>query len=583
MSTQLGRLRRTWFDAWWFWIRTTLLRHWRRLRELGTRPERHAPQAAISGAAGGSWSTLAEVRTPLWTSAVASEWPLVAGKVENLRRALPAFHGLRLPAGAVLSFWRQLGRPSRWRGFVLGRELREGCVVPAPGGGLCQLSNALFQLAQQAGWQVLERHRHSMILPGSQAAADRDATVFWNHVDLRLRVPAACRLLAGMGADHLWLRIEVEAAAGGAHSVPLLDDRSATSAPVASCFSCAQAQCARHVVARVVPATPVPRSAILSVGAPWPEFVQWRERQPDATNPDLLRHDAELGERALGWWARHRGHTRAQRQLAAEQRAAGRLARRLLPTHTRLQVPQSLLPHLWLDGTLGGRRFDVLLTRPPLAQLHETLDACARAHPGSATAQEFRASAQLVAAELAALAAAERWLTPFAGLLDGGPDPRPHQLLPWCAPRSLPLLRPRRCTPRVLFPLATAARHGAFELREALHGLPVQLLFGGSELEGPDFWISLAARRLKGPGDWRREVDLVALPAWTSGRPQVLLQARAAGIPVITTAACGLRACAGVTVVPVGNVAALRMALQDWLDRREHAQTNPGRSLAGAC
>ena len=189
MSTQLGRLKRTWFDAWWFWARTTLLRQWRRLREVGTRPERHTPQRAALAAAEHEWTTRAEVRSPLWTSTAASEWPLVAGKVENLRRALPAFHGLFLPAGSVLSFWRQLGRPSRWRGFVPGRELREGCVVPAPGGGLCQLSNALFQLAQQAGWQVLERHRHSMLLPGSQAAVDRDATVFWNHVDLRLRVP----------------------------------------------------------------------------------------------------------------------------------------------------------------------------------------------------------------------------------------------------------------------------------------------------------------------------------------------------------------------------------------------------------
>jgi vancomycin resistance protein YoaR len=129
---------------------------------------------------------MAESRSLLWDSAAArSERALNAGKVQNLRVAARRLDGCVVPAGQVFSFWRQLGWPGRPRGFVLGRELRQGCLIPSIGGGLCQLSNALYDCARQAGFTIRERHRHSQVVPGSLAEADRDATVFWNYVDLR--------------------------------------------------------------------------------------------------------------------------------------------------------------------------------------------------------------------------------------------------------------------------------------------------------------------------------------------------------------------------------------------------------------
>src|SRR5262245_12150177 len=81
--------------------------------------------------------------TALWTGTTPAELRLTAGKVENLRVAARRLDGLELEPGAVFSFWRHLGQPARWKGYVEGRELREGCVVPSIAGGLCQLSNAL--------------------------------------------------------------------------------------------------------------------------------------------------------------------------------------------------------------------------------------------------------------------------------------------------------------------------------------------------------------------------------------------------------------------------------------------------------
>lgn len=108
---------------------------------------------------------------------------LEAGKRHNVRLAATAFHGVVIAPDAPLSFWRVLGPATEARGFAWGMELRSGCAVPAVGGGLCLLSNALFALAVELGWTILERHGHSMALGDPHAF---DATVAFPHVDLRI-------------------------------------------------------------------------------------------------------------------------------------------------------------------------------------------------------------------------------------------------------------------------------------------------------------------------------------------------------------------------------------------------------------
>src|ERR1700760_791662 len=109
---------------------------------------------------------IAESHSPLWAEGDAAERALQAGKVHNLRLAARRLDGVEGPAGAVFSFWAHVGRASRLRGFTHGRELREGCVIASVGGGLCQLSNALYDAALQAGFEIVERHAHTRIVPG---------------------------------------------------------------------------------------------------------------------------------------------------------------------------------------------------------------------------------------------------------------------------------------------------------------------------------------------------------------------------------------------------------------------------------
>ena len=114
-------------------------------------------------------------------------WILTAGKVENLRIASKKINGIEIKANEVFSFWKHIGNPNIGQGYVIGREIREGCILPTIAGGLCQLSNALYDSALKANFDIIERHKHTKVIKGSLAEQDRDATVKWNYIDLRFK------------------------------------------------------------------------------------------------------------------------------------------------------------------------------------------------------------------------------------------------------------------------------------------------------------------------------------------------------------------------------------------------------------
>jgi len=135
---------------------------------------------------------------------------LEQGKRVNVALAAPHFDGVVLARGVPLSFWRTLGRVSARRGYRYGMELRGGCIVPALGGGICLLSNALFEMAARLGWTILERHGHSMDagipVPGMWGL---DATVVWPHVDLRVApTTGRARLRVKVTGNELCLSVE---------------------------------------------------------------------------------------------------------------------------------------------------------------------------------------------------------------------------------------------------------------------------------------------------------------------------------------------------------------------------------------
>jgi vancomycin resistance protein YoaR len=182
-------------SAAWFLVRVRMLQVKRGIEDAFARIERCA-QVELDDA---SFSVVAgESRTRLWTDYRPAEASYQRGKIQNLERAARELDGAFLPAGRTFSFWKQIGRATEDRGYVTGRMLQQGCMIPAVGGGLCQLSNGLYDAAEQAKCEIVERHAHSRIVPGSAAAIGRDATVAWNYVDLRFRAPHDVLIRASM-------------------------------------------------------------------------------------------------------------------------------------------------------------------------------------------------------------------------------------------------------------------------------------------------------------------------------------------------------------------------------------------------
>jgi vancomycin resistance protein YoaR len=144
----------------------------------------------------------------LYSAGDPRERELEMGKVQNLRIAAAAVDGTLLEPGETFSFWRTAGRPSRSKGYVVGRELRMGCMIPSIGGGICQLTNALSRVSHQAGMEMVERHSHTAHPPGFFIDDTTDATVFWNYIDLRFRSRKRVRIGATLSETTLIVRLD---------------------------------------------------------------------------------------------------------------------------------------------------------------------------------------------------------------------------------------------------------------------------------------------------------------------------------------------------------------------------------------
>jgi hypothetical protein len=491
----------------------------------------------------GSFDQLvSEVRAPLRDANDANS-RLTVGKIENLRRAVRAVHGIELEAGEPFSFWSQVGRPTRWRGFVEGREIREGCVVPSIGGGLCQLSNALYGAALDANFPILERHAHSRAITRS-AVVGRDATVFWNYIDFRFQTTFALRISATLTAEDLvvqfWTRRQSDARLPVVHRPTL--QRVDFDLDVRDCTTCNRSDCRRSK-----PYDPVPTSASHRVVPPRTTArvdrvlrslaVRWcRFRDPlSSLAPVHLRQDTRLARQLA-------------RQIPQLKNEGGELRE-----VTHLTVPLRLLVPLAETGALGGRSYDVVLDRLPLPQLHAALDAAAARWPESETLGDFRAAPAYVRREAQLLADA-------------------RAVVPGPANAPMPLLC-KKGGNIVYFPASPLGRFGAFALRDALKGLPgnVEVVTRGSATDGrPLGWRALPLEGLE-------EVAVVVFPAVVIGpnSPAMTLFRAAlyAGIPGIASETCPFapeeRAHVGelLTIVPWGDDAALTAAIATQLPR----------------
>jgi vancomycin resistance protein VanW len=129
-------------------------------------------------------------------------------KITNLGIAVDKLDGLVVGPGMVFSFWRQLGKPTKRKGYLPGMVLSRGVVVPGIGGGLCQLSNLIYWMTLHTPLTVLERWRHGYdVFPDADRAQPfgSGATCAYPAVDLRVGndTGAAFQLLLRITGTHL--------------------------------------------------------------------------------------------------------------------------------------------------------------------------------------------------------------------------------------------------------------------------------------------------------------------------------------------------------------------------------------------
>jgi hypothetical protein len=551
---------------------------------------RHLPLLG-QGAAEDFPYILAESISALRTASDPREQPLILGKIQNLRVACRSLHSRVLAAGETFSLWRQIGPPWRLRGFVQGREVREGCVIPTFGGGLCQLSGSLLEVAMAAGFEVLERHTHTALPQDIPRLPQRDATLFWNYVDLRFRSPVPVLLECFLTEAALVLRVrgKTPRTAPQLRIAEPIDEASARTTHIESCVTCDRTECSRHVEVRFNGG----KTAFLLEDYQ-PEFARLLGEHikdgdqllvpfvsPNGWRPSLNGFGGEL--RSSRWfrlrrsaalrWATLRGLTVAKPYFEFSQVLADLYAHWLAYDAEHVCVAQNLLPYLWRAGLLGGRTFDVLMQRLPVAFLERQLDEATRLYPDSKTLVEFRAPRWFVAAEEQALREARAIFTPhtqIASLYDRAtclPWERPARLTPACAKpaQSGGPGRNGNAATRdlILFAGPTLARKGAYAVREAARRAGLSLTIVGSDLEGPGFWEELAVTRVSNREiPWER-VHTVVQPALVEYWPRQLLKAHAAGANLVITPLCGIaeNPSAGIYYVPFGNVDILAATL----------------------
>ncbi len=562
-----------------FFLKSRLLiaRRWwlERGRPVSIHPRGHAHRSApLAGTA----------NAPLWTQISAAEFPLTAGKVQNLRASCQRLDGIEIPAGEIFSFWKQLGRTTRAAGFTEGRELRSGCLVPNLGGGLCQLSGLLHAAALAAGLEVVERHAHSRTLPGAPLPPERDATVFWNYVDLRFTAPFAWRLETRLTATDLVVSIRAvkDSSVAMAKSLAVSSGLPVRAAADGDCLTCGVTSCFRHPSANRDHAPAAGHAAWLLDGR-WPEFDGWcrlhshagdhwltpldgrRWKKPNyAWTPPggtIVRH-ATWQTLRRSWQQRRlpcQGAVRQKFLLSAQRQLAENLARRLDPQARHLVVSQTLLPHLWQAGHLGGRTFDVLVNRWPMEKLQARLDAAAARHPLSDTLTDFRADPELVLAESQALAAAARIVTPHQAIAAAFGSRA--ILLDWEMPVATKRTTPPSNEARWFFPASALGRKGIHELTSVLRETGGELLVLGRAREGSDPLANISWRQAA-TADLAPCTALV-IPAWVEHEPRLALLGLAMGIPVIASRGCGLAAHPLLTEVDDGDVQALTRAMND--------------------
>ncbi len=118
------------------------------------------------------------------------EMYLQENKRTNLELAISSMDNLLILPNETFSIWKNVGRPTKRKGYLEGLVLKQGTINKDTGGGLCQLGNLLFWIFAHSPLTVVERHRHGFdVFPdiNRKVPFGAGATLAYNHIDLQIK------------------------------------------------------------------------------------------------------------------------------------------------------------------------------------------------------------------------------------------------------------------------------------------------------------------------------------------------------------------------------------------------------------
>ncbi|MCD4785884.1 MAG: VanW family protein [Candidatus Eremiobacteraeota bacterium] len=127
-------------------------------------------------------------------------------QIDNLNIALAKIDGKILRTGEVFSFNEVVGeRLCKW-GYKGAPTIYQGEIVNTPGGGLCQLTSTIYNVALLSDMEIIERKPHLWVI--NSVGPGRDAAILYDKIDLKFKnnLPYPVKIKGEMTNNRLVVR-----------------------------------------------------------------------------------------------------------------------------------------------------------------------------------------------------------------------------------------------------------------------------------------------------------------------------------------------------------------------------------------
>lgn len=292
----------------------------------------------------------------------------------------------------------------------------------------------MYDAALNANFEIIERDKHTKIIQGSLEEKDRDATVKWNYIDLRFRSAYDFRIETELTSTHLIVRYKSQN-----KDLKLSEniDSKLVFSFLNDCYSCGNDSCHQHE--DQTHKNQQIKTTTYILDEKWAEYDEYISKKINENDRFIfsMKKNFFVKTNRYNWsFSSHKnskttllsGIFRALKlrfsknknpfelSLQLDERIANSASKLIPIESTHLVISQNLLPFIYKNGMLGGRTFDVLMTRLPIETLHERLDYSHFIYPENKTLKDFRANKNLIDLENNALNKAQKIISPHTDI-----------------------------------------------------------------------------------------------------------------------------------------------------------------------